>query len=147
MGVVLPGRVNPPSGGSVTRGNMAVFDDTTGTLLRETGYAETDVRLKPVYTVVQPTAGQNLTISDNATRDIFYVMEPAGTLATLTVNLPNPQAEQIVWISTTKAITALTLNAQVGDQLNGAVTSLAAGETVAYICEAGDLNDIWWRYS
>lgn len=55
------------------------------------------------------------------------ILNPAGTLATLTVNLPpNPVDSQIARISSTKALTALTVGVTDGSTVNGAPTALAA---------------------
>ncbi len=62
-----------------------------------------------------------------------YVMNSAGTLATLTVNLPlGPLDGQEIAISSTFIVTAFTLTASAGGTLFNAPTALTAGQTVKY---------------
>lgn len=81
----------------------------------------------PNPTTVVPTAGQSLTIPAVP----WYLMAPAGTLATLTLTLPADAVDgQDLWISSTKQITALTLNAGAGQTLASSITALNANESV-----------------
>ncbi len=86
---------------------------------------------------VVPTAGQSLTIPAVA----WYLMVPAGTLATLTLTLPADGANgQDLAITSAYAVTALTLNAGAGQSLYTSITALDAGETVLLRL----LNDVWF---
>jgi hypothetical protein len=72
---------------------------------------------------------------------IAYVMTPAGTLATGTLTMPAGAAPgQEVSISTSRAITAFTLNANAGQTILNAPTTLAAGGFVTYIM---DFSNTW----
>lgn len=81
------------------------------------------------HTVVVPTTGSTVTIPQG---QLGVILNPAGTLASLTVALPavwNPNNTQTIWISTTKAITALTITAPAGVTVSSGVpTSLIAGQ-------------------
>lgn len=85
---------------------------------------------------VVPLTGNTVAVSSSTTQ---LILEPAGTLATLTVTLPaSPSNGQTVSLSSTAAITALTLN---GGTIVGAVTTLAANAFAAY-CFQGTK---WYR--
>lgn len=79
-----------------------------------------------------PTTGSTVTMTNTFENNTLY-LEPAGTLATLTVNLPgNSDLNQLATIATTQTIIALTIaNASV---VNGTVTTLAAGASVTFRC-------------
>jgi hypothetical protein len=69
------------------------------------------------------------------------ILNPAGLLATLTVSMPpNPQNGQLVSISSTKAITAFTLN---GGTIIGAITTLALAGFAYYVYSSNTLS--WLR--
>jgi len=90
---------------------------------------------------VTPTAGTTITVSDT-TR--YYVMTPAGTLATLTVKMPaNPVDGQEVWISSTQVVTTLTHQANTGQTLNGALTTIAVNGFGAWVYKLS--NTTWYR--
>ena len=62
------------------------------------------------------------------------VINPAGTLATGTITMPaSPSDGMTITFSSTKIITALTVNANTGQTINNAVTTLSAGQSVSYI--------------
>jgi len=88
--------------------------------------------LKPPVQSVVPTTGQTIVITDNSYNGLL-VLAPAGTLATLTITLPsdaNSEVGQIERIATTKTLTAVTING--AGTIFGAVTTLVAGDNVAY---------------
>ena len=90
---------------------------------------------------VTPTAGTTITISDT-TR--YYVMTPAGTLATLTVKMPaNPVDGQEVWITSTQILTALTHQANTGQTLRAALTTLAVDGRGGWVYKLS--NTTWYR--
>ena len=92
---------------------------------------------------VTPTAGQTKTIGDT-TR--YYVMTPAGTLATLTVVMPTtPVDGQEVFITSTQIVTALTHNPGAGQTLNGALTTIAANGNAAWVYKSSTTS--WYRIS
>lgn len=80
-----------------------------------------------------PVAAATVAIANNTGG---LVMEPAGTLATLTITLPNaPRNGQLLFISTTAAITALTVSGGTFGA-NQAPSALAAGESVRFVYQA-----------
>jgi len=75
-----------------------------------------------------PVTGATVVMTDNATGGLLY-LTPAGTLATLTINLPSnakSRIGQIERVFTTQAITALTLG-----QVGGGATIVNAPTTLA----------------
>lgn len=93
--------------------------------------------------VVTPTAGTTITISDT-TR--YYVMTPAGLLATLTVKMPaNPVDGQEVWITSTQVVTALTHQANAGQTLSGALTTIAIAGNGGWVYKLSSTT--WYRIS
>lgn len=81
--------------------------------------------IPPNLVVVQysvPTTGQTVVMASNIGR---LVLNPAGLLATLTLTVPPlPTNGQKVSISSTQAITAITIN---GGTIVGTITTLAIG--------------------
>ncbi len=76
-----------------------------------------------------PTTGFTITIANNITS---LNIDPAGTLATGTINLPaTPVDGQIIEVATTQTVTALTI-AAAGKTLNNAPTTLVAGSGFSY---------------
>jgi hypothetical protein len=75
-----------------------------------------------------PTSGATINLPNMAPQvgpqTLYAVLQPAGTLASLTLNLPAaPNDGSILTIFCTKAVTALTL---IGGTVNNAPTSLVA---------------------
>jgi hypothetical protein len=92
-----------------------------------------------VYAVA-PTAGQTITIPDNYGD---YLVMPAGTLATLTINFPAaPIDGQEITIKTSQALTALTLSGN-GKTMFDGVTTMAVNAFVTYKYYAG--STLWYR--
>jgi len=90
---------------------------------------------------VTPTAGTTITISDTTK---YYVMTPAGLLATLTVKMPaNPIDGQEVVIASTQVVTTLTHQANVGQTLNGALTTIAANGYGSWVYKLSTTT--WYR--
>lgn len=88
-----------------------------------------------------PLTGASITIGANVE---YLVLEPAGTIATLTVTFPaSPGDYQTVTISTTQTVTALTLSGNTGKTIANAVTTLAANGFVKYIYRP--TNTKWYR--
>jgi len=85
-----------------------------------------------------PTAGQTITVG--ATTNIL-IIEPAGLLATLTVNLPSGITHGWrVAITCTQIVTTLTFGG--GTIING-ITTFAAGIGVEYVYNG--VNGQWYR--
>lgn len=89
----------------------------------------------------QPTTGTTVTLRD---QDARVILDPAGTLATLTVKFnPNPLNGQWGIVQTTRAITALTVSPNTGQSIgNGAPTTLAAGQMFTFVFRAA--NNTWY---
>jgi len=86
---------------------------------------------KQSYTYNVPIAGFALTIGAGVQQ---LVLDPAGVLATGTITMPAAPADGfVVTISSTKAVTALTLNPNTGQTIHTATTALAAATAVRYI--------------
>lgn len=110
--------------------------DVTGSI------AHTQQEIDRSYTYNTPTTGQTVTIASGTQTAII---NPAGTLATLTVTLPTCDAAydgSLVRYSSEQVITALTVNATSGS-VSGAPASLAIGAGNGYICRG--TNTTWYR--
>lgn len=82
------------------------------------------------YAVVVATAGSTVTIPNNITN---YVLNPAATLATLTVVMPSaPYDGQVVRVSSSQTVTALTLNGNTGQTVSNSPTALTISTTANY---------------
>lgn len=80
-------------------------------------------KLPPYYNV--PTAGGTVTIPAFDGPIQHVLLEPAGTLATLTITLPAAADGQTVVIGSSQIVTVLTLTSAAGSIL-GAITALSA---------------------
>ena len=87
-----------------------------------------------------PTTGFTITIPNGTSVE---VLNPAGTLASGTLTMPAaPVAWQQTCVSTSQTITALTVNANAGQTIIAAPTSMGAGG----FCYLYDLaNTTWFR--
>lgn len=93
------------------------------------------------YTYNAPLTGFGITIANDIEQ---LVLEPAGTLATGTVTLPAaPEDGDTVGISSTQAITALTISPNAGQTVADAPTSFAIGGAVRFLYRAA--NTTWYR--
>jgi hypothetical protein len=87
-------------------------------------------RLDQSLSLQVPTTGFAITIAKACG---LLILDPAGTLASGTITLPAaPMNGQICKISSSKAITALTLSPSAGQTLNGALTTLPANGFAEY---------------
>jgi hypothetical protein len=74
------------------------------------------------------------------------VINPAATLATGTITMPaSPADGMTITFSSTKIITALTVNANTGQTINNAATTLAAGQSASYVYRAA--STAWFPFS
>ena len=90
-----------------------------------------------------PITGFSQTIANTT---IFYIIEPAGTLASGTVIMPaSPVDGQVVTLTTTQTITALTHNPNTGQTLKAALTTLIANSNAAWIYKTSTTT--WYRVS
>lgn len=81
-----------------------------------------------------PTTGQTVTVENSSAPLINFLVDPAGTLASLTVVMPNsPYDGQQVSMCTKRALTSLTLNPGVaGGSFNIQPTSAIANAGVTF---------------
>ena len=89
-----------------------------------------------------PLTGTTITIADGVR---WLGLTPAGTIATLTVNLPvstNLIDLQEILISSSQTVTALTLGGN-GSTINSAATTIAAGSFLRY--KYSSTNTTWYR--
>jgi len=71
------------------------------------------------------------------------VINPAGTLATGTITMPaSPVDGMVITFSTTKQITALTVNGNTGQTVTSGPTFMAAGSSASYVY---NLANTAWR--
>lgn len=98
--------------------------------------------VKPlIYTYNAPAAAASITIANGAQA---LVLDPAGTIATLTVTLaPAPKDGESVIISSSQIVTTLTLSPNAGQTISNAATSLTAGGSCRYLYRAA--NTKWYR--
>lgn len=97
-------------------------------------------------TVNVPVTGFNLSFTDNS-QNQWLILRPAGTLATGTVVLPVSTGiidGQEVKVTSTEAVTALTVNGN-GATVNGGPTTLAADGYFTLKYEATTAE--WYRVS
>jgi hypothetical protein len=81
------------------------------------------------YGYSAPTTGQTIQLA-NGIND--YTVNPAGTIAALTVNLPTtPVDGQTITLSSTQVVTVFTLTAPSGTLFN-APAAMATGQTIEY---------------
>lgn len=79
-----------------------------------------------------------------ATGITTLIANPAGTLATGTITMPGSPADgMVITFNSTQIITALTVNANAGQSIVNAVTTLAAGGGAKYIYQLA--NTTWYR--
>lgn len=93
---------------------------------------------KPGQQFAAPATGATVVVEAG---DTWLLLTPAGTLATLTVTLPTATDGQIVRVTSSQILTALTVGG--GSTVNGAPTAMAANGyfTMAY---SATLN-VWQR--
>lgn len=93
------------------------------------------------YQYATPTAGSTVTIAANTPQ---LVLEPAGTLATLTIVLPTAPADGYLQnLSSTAIVTALTLSGGGSDTVVNAISALTAGGFAQYLYKASTTK--WYR--
>lgn len=92
------------------------------------------------YSLQVPVNAFSITIANGIRR---LILNPAGVLATGTITMPaNPTDGQIVSISSTQTITALTLSPNASQTISNAATTLTSGPlgAVQYIYVIGSTN-------
>lgn len=92
-----------------------------------------------------PTAGSTITINYQTNA---LLLKPSGTLATLTINLPDAtdvKEGYKVTMSSTQIVTALTLNAPNASFPTTVISSLAVGVPVSYVYINQGGNSFWFK--
>jgi hypothetical protein len=131
------------AGDQIPLASAAGGDDQRATMAQLVAYLNTALTVvvpKLVQQFSAPVTGGTVTV---AAGDIWLIVTPASTLATLTIALPAARTEgQIVRVNCTQIITALTVSGQ-GTAVSGAPTTLTAGAffDMAY---SATLNS-WYR--
>ena len=111
------------------------FANPDGSFLNERGTA--------TVKYYAPTTGQTITLPSDA-RAVF--INPAGTIAALTVKLPPaPMAGQEVNFSFGQIVTALTIQTSAGGAVAGAGTAGAVGVNQVYTYIGSPVN-LWKRW-
>lgn len=99
------------------------------------------VRFGPAMEVVQaaaPSTGSTVVVNQGTTA---LLLNPAGTLATLTITLPSsPKDGQMLTIATSQILTSLTVN---GGTIVGTLTTLALGGYAYFVYGATAAK--WFR--
>lgn len=91
-----------------------------------------------IVQAVAPTTGNTVVIGQGVTA---LLLNPTGTLSTLTVTLPsNPRDGQSLVIATSQIITTLTIN---GGTIVGTLTTLALGGNAYFVYGATAAK--WFR--
>jgi hypothetical protein len=92
------------------------------------------------YDYQTPTTGFSYTFAAGTQT---LVMNPAGTLATGTITMPaSPSDGMTITFSTTKQITALTLNGGAGQTIIGGINSMAPNQAVSFMYRLA--NTTWF---
>ncbi|HET7833726.1 MAG TPA: hypothetical protein VFK88_12260 [Gallionella sp.] len=93
-----------------------------------------------IYSYQTPAGGFAITVADNTDA---LVLEPVGNLATGSITMPSaPRDRQIVRISSTKKVTALTILPNAGQAIDGTPATIAAGGSFAFVFRAK--NKKWY---
>jgi hypothetical protein len=94
----------------------------------------------PMYNVAAPSTGGTVTMAAGLSRQ---VLNPAGTIATLTVNLPTlPFDGDVTEISTSQTVTALTVATTDSSSIIGAPSTLVASTGVRFVYRLS--NTTWY---
>jgi hypothetical protein len=112
--------------GFTTKANICFTWDKNGNAIAKKGQADQS------YSYQTPLTGATIVVA-NTSRTL--VIDPAGTLAALTVQLPAaPIDGQLVEFSTSQVLTSLTVSPNGGQTMgNGLPTSAAAGQGFGFI--------------
>lgn len=121
--------------------NFRLADDSADAAITAKSTATSSASFDTGFVYIQPTTGNTVVIAVTTSREII---DPAGTLAALTVDFPpSPANGQLVAISFTQIITALTLATTDGSTIGGtAITTQAANGTLLYVYRTA--NTTWY---
>jgi hypothetical protein len=123
-----PGYVGPQGGGYSAHMASDCMRRVLGDVLAANTMSVWDI--PSGGTTVVATTGGTSTVPNGAT---WMNVTPAATIATYTFVMPaSPMPNQPVTFSTTQTITALTVNANTGQTINGAPTTLAANAAITF---------------
>lgn len=114
--------------------------EVNGTALIDGSFTTKNVSAEACNDYATPTTGTTYTLPPGK---CGAILEPAGPLAALTINMPaNPVTGQIAWFSTTQAISSLTVlgNGNV-IRANTTPTSLASG---GHFEMTWNVNTVWY---
>jgi hypothetical protein len=118
--------------------------DNGATVIAPTGAIQGAwLKLAPVYAYATPSTGFSIQIASGVTS---LILNPAGTLAAGTIVFPaTPIDGQMLNLSSSQIITALTMSAPAGQTVLGALTTIAANGHAAwqYVASAAE----WFRVS
>lgn len=90
-----------------------------------------------------PAAGATVSVNGK-TEQTHLIVEPAATLATLTIDLPNtPVEKQRVFITSTQIITLLTLTPILS--IVNLISTLTAGGTVGFMYSSASGSGKWYK--
>lgn len=107
-------------------------------------FAQADVNYPPsvnIYSYQQPATSFNIIPAANVG---FLILDPAGALLAGTVTMPaSPSDGQTLRVSSSQAITTLTVTPNSGQSVSAPLTALAAGGCFGYIYRAS--NTTWYR--
>ena len=96
------------------------------------GYKQIEERLIPTTQYAAPTTGQTVTVGSSGSTTL--TINPAGTLATLTITMPSsPTDGDRVQFGTTQIVTGLTMN---GGTIVGGLSTLAVGSGGTWVYNA-----------
>lgn len=138
----MRGLSTPPIGQTLTDGGGNMTRSWQSWLAQMYQWIKPQPFSDTTYDQLVPTTGFSYTFS-NTTGTLL--LKPAGTLAAGTLHFPpQPVDGQVVRVSSTQIITALTLSVPAGYTLLSGVSTLAAGGKFAYIFRAGD--ESWYPY-
>jgi hypothetical protein len=107
---------------------LAVQIDSAGNLTNVKGLAILG------YTIEAPSSGGTVTLNSE---DSLTILNPSGTLTTLTIDMPpSPVPGQLMKVSTTQIITSLTVSGN-GHTIIGQPTTLVVGQAFSMIYDLG----------
>lgn len=93
--------------------------------------------------LITPSTGGSQTVTSGVSA---LIINPASTLGTFTVTMPaSPEDGQFCYISSAKAVTVLTINANTSQSILNAPTSFILGGFCSFIWNAS--TSIWFRVS
>jgi hypothetical protein len=106
--------------------------DTSGNLINSKGTSDQS------YSLQVPTTGFSITIGAGVKT---LILNPAGTLATGTIVMPaSPIDGQEIRVTSSQTVTGLTVNANTGQTISNAPTTLVAGKGFSYIYNTSGTN-------